>query len=153
MQLCLQLENQKQKSRAAFPVAGEAEEKSSCYFPFLLCWNFPATFPSAGEPKAEISCYFPFRWRARRRNLVFLSLQLESQRQKSPVTEFWIYSVYGKFYLKLVRGASSPVRPENPPIFISVFLPNLCAQKIRAILPTASQYCAVLWRNLLLLSL
>ncbi len=31
-------------------------------------------------------------------------------------TEFWIYSVYGKFYLKLVRGASPPVRPENPPI-------------------------------------
>ncbi len=31
-------------------------------------------------------------------------------------TEFWIYSVYGKFYLKLVRGASPPVRPENPSI-------------------------------------
>ncbi len=59
--------------------------------------------------------------------------------------EFWIYSVYGKFYLKLVRGASSHVRPKNPPTFLSVYLPNLCAQKIRAILPTASQSCAVLY--------
>ncbi len=61
--------------------------------------------------------------------------------------EFWIYSVYGKFYLKLVRGASLRVRPKNPPIFLSVYPPNLRAQKIRAILPTASQSCAVLWRS------
>ncbi len=58
--------------------------------------------------------------------------------------EFWIYSVYGKFYLKLVRGASLRVRPKNPPIFLLVYPPNLRAQKIRAILPTASQSCAVL---------
>jgi hypothetical protein len=63
--------------------------------------------------------------------------------------EFWIYSVYGKFYLKLVRGASSHVRPKNPPIFLSVYPPYLCAQKIRAILPSASQSCAVLWRSII----
>jgi hypothetical protein len=39
VKLSLQLENRKQKSRAASPAAGEAEEESSCYFPFLLCWR------------------------------------------------------------------------------------------------------------------
>jgi hypothetical protein len=63
------------------------------------------------------------------------------------VLEFWIHSVYGKFYLKLVRGASLRVRTKNPPILLSVYPPNLRAQKIRAILPTASQSCAVLCHN------
>jgi hypothetical protein len=56
--LSLQLEKQKKKARATFPF----------YF--------------AGESKAEISCFFPFSWRAKSRDLVLLSLQLENWKQK-----------------------------------------------------------------------
>jgi hypothetical protein len=70
--LSLQLENQKQKYCAAFSWVGEPEAESR------------ATL--GGEPEAEIMSYFSFTW-AKSRNLVLLlTLQLESQKQKSRAT-------------------------------------------------------------------
>ncbi len=40
-----------------------------------------------------------------------------------------------------------PYGAENPQIFLFIYPRSLRAQKIRAILPTASQSCAVFWRR------
>jgi hypothetical protein len=50
------------------------------------------------------------------------------------LTEFWIYSVYGKFYLKVVRSASLAVGADYPRMHNYVYPPKFCAQKSRAIL-------------------
>jgi hypothetical protein len=47
---------------------------------------------------------------------------LASQAQLENI-EFWIYSVYGKFYLKVVSNASLAVGAENPRIFSFVYPP------------------------------
>jgi hypothetical protein len=57
------------------------------------------------------------------------SVAYESEQAKFFVPEFWIYSVYGNFYLKVVFYARIAVGAENPRNYSYFNLPNYALRK------------------------